>query len=144
MKTKFEVLDISMDDLHEFLKDADYRGYSKARTWAYAKLQENDCNMSKEYFAVFWNRLMAKVVKKYGYKIPKSVEVRAEYQRAYRQKMREKDALRMRKIRANEAYKAKLASIRIENAHLQKENLEALEEIGDRLAYLALDEDLKT
>jgi hypothetical protein len=130
MKTKFEMLDISMNDLHEFLKNADYKGYTKARTWAYAKLEENGCNMTKEYFAVFWNRLMCKLAKEYGYKIPNSTEERADYQRAYRQKKRERDALRLRKIRANEAHKAMIRAIPVST------NTEHIEEIANRLEYL--------
>jgi hypothetical protein len=144
MKTKFEVLEISMDELHDFLKDADYAGYIKARTWAYAKLQENNCNMSKEYFAVFWNRLMVKIVQQFNYTIPKSVNARADYQRAYRQKKRERDALRLRKIRADEKHRAMIRAIPKETIEIQKNNLESLEELENRLGYLALGKDLKT
>ena len=144
MKTKFEILDISMSELYEYLKDADYKGYSKARTWALRKLEENGCNMTKEYFAVFWNRLMSKLEMEYGYKIPTSQNKRADYQRAYRQKKREQDVLRMRRIRAMDAHRDMIRAIPKETTDIQKANLEALEELENRLGYLALGGDLKT
>lgn len=136
-------LGITLDELHGYLKDADYDEYCRTRDGAYKKLARLTY-ISKPTFAVFWHGLMCKLEKHYGFTKPHSTNSNAVYHRTYRDNEKKKDALRMRKIRANEAHIAKLRSIRIENAPMQKENLEALEEIEDRLGYLALSDDLKT